>query len=298
MTTPELIQDQACWLSTLDLGVHGLYVRFDALPTYYTHQPDTVNPLKKTDMEKIQEAFVIAQYQSGIENYAAFTREVGLWDSEKYVFQKYLETADRILDLGCGTGRTTFSLFELGYTDIIGVDLTPEMIQAAEEIKAERNSPIPFQVGNAKALAFISQLFDVVIFSFNGLMSIPNGQERFRALQEIHRVLKPGGLFLFTTHDREQDENYFAFWREEKERWEKGEQKPELYEFGDVIATSKNEERPIFIHIPNQKEVQDFLKRGGFSILETFYRNEKFEESQQVKLKSGECRFWAARKTD
>lgn len=249
-------------------------------------------------MEKIKEDFVIAQYQSGIQNYAAFTREVGLWASEKYVFQHYLKTSDRILDLGCGTGRTTFALFELGYTDIIGVDLTPEMIEAAEVIKAERKSPIPFQVGNAKALTFADERFDVVIFSFNGLMSIPSGAERFKALQEIHRVLKAGGLFLFTTHDREQDENYFDFWSAEKERWEKGEQKPELYEFGDVIATSKNEEKPIFIHIPNQKEVQDFLKRGGFSILETFYRDEKFEESQQVKLKSGECRFWISRKTE
>lgn len=247
-------------------------------------------------MKKIQEDFVIAQYQSGIENYAAFTREVGLWASEKYVFQKYLKKTDRILDLGCGTGRTTFSLFELGYTDILGVDLTPEMIAAAEQIKVERSSPLNFQVGNAKALDFQGATFDVVIFSFNGLMSIPDGAERAKALTEIHRVLKEGGLFIFTTHDREQDENYFAFWREEQERWEKGEQSTELYEFGDIIATSKNEERPIFIHIPNRKEVQDFLKKGGFSILETFYRNEKFEESAQVKEKSGECRFWVAQK--
>ncbi|NRB48130.1 MAG: class I SAM-dependent methyltransferase [Saprospiraceae bacterium] len=247
-------------------------------------------------MKKIQEDFVIAQYQSGIENYAAFTREVGLWASEEHVFHKYLKASDHILDLGCGTGRTTFSLFDLGYTSIIGVDLTPEMIAAAEQIKAERDSNLTFQVGNAKALSFANAVFDVVIFSFNGLMSIPDSAERFKAVQEIYRVLKEDGLFIFTTHDREQDENYFNFWREEKARWEKGVQSQELYEFGDIIATSKNEERPIFIHIPNQKEVQDFLERGGFSILETFYRNEKFEESVQVKEKSGECRFWVARK--
>lgn len=249
-------------------------------------------------MEKIKEDFVIAQYQSGIQSYAAFTREVGLWASEKYVFEQYLKATDRILDLGCGTGRTTFALSELGYEDIIGVDLTPEMIEAAEEIKVERNSSISFQIGNAKALNFADEYFDVVIFSFNGLMSIPGEAERFKALQEIYRVLKVGGLFIFTTHDREQDEHYFDFWAAEKERWEKGEQKPDLHEFGDVIATSKNEEKPIFIHIPNQKEVQDFLKQEGFSILETFYRNEKFEESPQVKRKSGECRFWIVRKAD
>jgi len=249
-------------------------------------------------MDKLQEDFVIKQYQSGIASYAAFTREVGLWASEKHVFTKYLQTSDRILDVGCGTGRTTFSLYDLGYQDIRGLDLTPEMIAAAEEIKQERQSPIEFMVGNAKELPFEAAQFDAVIFSFNGLMSIPDGKERFKALQEINRVLKAGGTFVFTTHDREKDENYFAFWKEEKERWDKGLEREDLYEFGDLITTSKNEERAIFIHIPNQAEVQDFLERGGFSILETFYRSDQFDESAKVKEKSGECRFWVARKVD
>lgn len=249
-------------------------------------------------MDKLQEDFVIKQYQSGIASYAAFTREVGLWASEEYVFTKYLQKNDRILDVGCGTGRTTFSLYDLGYKEIIGLDLTPEMIEAAEEIKQERQSPIQFMVGNAKDLPFEAGQFDVVIFSFNGLMSIPGGKERFKALQEINRVLKAGGTFLFTTHDREKDANYFAFWKEEKERWDKGLERSDLYEFGDLITSSKNEKRAIFIHIPNQAEVRYFLERGGFSILETFYRSDQFDESAKVKEKSGECRFWAARKVD
>jgi ubiquinone/menaquinone biosynthesis C-methylase UbiE len=249
-------------------------------------------------MEKLQEDFVIKQYQSGIASYVAFTREVGLWASEKHVFTKYLQTSDRILDVGCGTGRTTFSLYDLGYQDITGLDLTPEMIAAAEEIKQERQSPIEFMVGNAKELPFESAQFDAVIFSFNGLMSIPDEKERFKALQAINRVLKTGGIFLFTTHDREKDENYFAFWAEEKERWDKGLGRADLYEFGDRITASKNEESAIFIHIPNQAEVEYFLERGGFSILETFYRSDQFAESAKVKEKSGECRFWGARKVD
>jgi len=249
-------------------------------------------------MDKLQEDFVIKQYQSGIKSYAAFTREVGLWASEEYVFTKYLQTSDLILDVGCGTGRTTFSLYDLGYKEIIGLDLTPEMIVAAEEIKEERQSPIEFMVGNAKDLPFEAGQFDAVIFSFNGFMSIPDGKERFKALREINRVLKAGGTFLFTTHDREKDTNYFAFWQAEKERWDRGLKREDLYEFGDLITSSKNEERAIFIHIPNQAEVRNFLERGGFSILETFYRSDQFDESKKVKEKSGECRFWATQKVD
>lgn len=40
----ELIQEQACWLSTSGLGVHWLHVRFDTRPKYYTHRPFAIAP--------------------------------------------------------------------------------------------------------------------------------------------------------------------------------------------------------------------------------------------------------------
>ncbi len=81
-----------------------------------------------------------------------------------------------------------------------------------------------------------------------------------------------------------------------KKKWELGNQNPSLYEFGDLITKSKNESREIFIHIPSQEEVKELLKGNGFGIIETFYRNEKFKENEQVKSKSGECRFWVSKK--
>lgn len=249
-------------------------------------------------MRKISNDFVIKQYQSGIKNYVAFTTEVGLWASEKYVFTKYLKQSDHILDLGCGTGRTTHHLFQLGYTAIIGVDLTPEMIIAAKKLNEYYQLAIDFEEGDACALRFSDQQFDVVIFSFNGMMSIPDAAKRKQALAEVRRVLKKQGLFIFTTHDREKDEHFFEFWKAEKIRWEQGQQNPQLYDFGDVISQSKNEERDVFIHIPTQAEIKHFLAAEHFEVLESFYRSDQFEESEQVKAKSGECRFWVARKIE
>ncbi len=245
---------------------------------------------------KIKTEFIVDQYKSGIENYSELTKEVGLWESEKYVFEKYLQHNHKILDLGCGTGRTTFPLYQLGYIDIVGVDLTPEMIAEANSLKEHFKIPIVFKVGDALALDFEDETFDAVIFSFNGFMSIPQKENREKALREINRVLKPNGLFIFTTHDRKEEPQYYNFWKEEKDKWEQGNQNQALYEYGDLITKTKNEKREIYIHIPDRKEVENCLTENCFNILETFYRSEKFDESKMVKDKSGECRFWIARK--
>ena len=59
------------------------------------------------------------------------------------------------------------------------------------------------------------------IFSFNGLMSIPQQSSRDEALEEIYRVLRKGGFFIFTTHDRNKEAEFFDFRKREKETWSK-----------------------------------------------------------------------------
>lgn len=247
-------------------------------------------------MAKIDNDFIVGQYTSGVENYTEATKTVGLWAAERYVLQKYLRTTDRILDLGCGTGRTTYALYQSGYKDIIGVDLTPAMIHAAQALGGHFQAKLDFRVGNATALEFPSACFDAVLFSFNGIMSIPGAARRQEALQEVWRVLRPGGHFIFTTHDRDKDENYRDFWAEQRSQWDAGKRDNRVYEFGDIITTSKNEERNIYIHIPSRAEVWQSLSRQGFKVQETFYRSDRFQEDEEVRRVSGECRFWVAQK--
>jgi len=62
------------------------------------------------------------------------------------------------------------------------------MVRAA----SSQNSAISYIVGDATALNFSSNLFDVAIFPFNGIDCIPSPAKRIKALKEIKRVLKPG----------------------------------------------------------------------------------------------------------
>ncbi|MGM0379083.1 MAG: class I SAM-dependent methyltransferase [Bacillota bacterium] len=247
-------------------------------------------------MKKVSKNFIKKSFSKAISNYSNATENIGLWNSEKYVFDKYFKKDKNILDIGCGTGRTTFNLYKLGYSNIIGLDLTPSMIKEARNLNEKYNTNIKFVVGDATDLDFKDNSFNYVLFSFNGLMQIPKRNQRIKALKEIKRVLKDKGIFIFTTHDRETNDKYLKFWEKERKIWESNKQDNRLYEFGDKILKSDQEDRDLFIHFPNRKEILNCLDKVGFKLLEDFFRSELFEESQEVKKFSTECRFWIVQK--
>ncbi len=103
----------------------------------------------------------------------------------------------KILDIGCGAGRTSFH-FKNFTTDYTGVDYSKEMIH-----HCKKNYPeLPFYVCDARDLSrFNDNSFDFVIFSYNGIDYITH-EDRLAVLREIKRVLKSGGVFVFSTHNR------------------------------------------------------------------------------------------------
>ena len=121
---------------------------------------------------------------------------VGLVREERRIVDKYFTKNATVLDIGCGAGRTTAPLFEAGF-NVIGIDLSEAMIDRAKA----RFPHIDFRVGNACDLQFPDESVDYVLFSFNGIDCIYPEEKRIQALKEINRVLKPGGLFVFSSHN-------------------------------------------------------------------------------------------------
>jgi SAM-dependent methyltransferase len=108
----------------------------------------------------------------------------------------------RLLDIGIGGGRTTRHLLEIS-RDYTGIDYTPRCV----EIVRRKYPQAKILCADARDLgAFGDAAFDFVLFSFNAIDYMVH-QDRIKALNEIHRVLKPKGLFMFSTHNR--DYQYF-----------------------------------------------------------------------------------------
>lgn len=94
--------------------------------------------------------------------------------------------SSRILDVACGTGDLSMTLFEITGAGVIGTDFCRPMLQIAAGKTSGRISLIE---GDALDLPFQNRTFDAVTIAFGlrNLSSVENG------LAELSRVLKPGG---------------------------------------------------------------------------------------------------------
>jgi SAM-dependent methyltransferase len=100
-----------------------------------------------------------------------------------------------VLDIGVGTGRTISYLapFAARYA---AIDLAPRMVEEAQR----QHSGVEIRQADARALPFPAATFSFVLFSFNGIDYI-SPAERPRVLAEVRRVLVPGGVFAYSTHN-------------------------------------------------------------------------------------------------
>ncbi|MGH6736430.1 MAG: class I SAM-dependent methyltransferase [Methyloceanibacter sp.] len=107
----------------------------------------------------------------------------------------YLKSGDTVVEFGCGTGTTALKLAP-SVGRIVATDISSEMIAIArEKAEAEGRTNVTFEVAALDAAPWPDGTFDVAL-SFNVLHLVAAREE---SLRRIHRVLKPGGLFVTKT---------------------------------------------------------------------------------------------------
>jgi SAM-dependent methyltransferase len=231
---------------------------------------------------------------SVVDHYARATNNIGLWRSEEAVFTQYFNWDDTLIELGTGAGRIAIGLWEIGYRNLLGTDLSKAMVAEARRINQVLDYGVAFQVADATALKYEDGQYDGAIFGFNGIMQIPGRQQRQKAMSEVYRLLVPGSYFIFTTHDRNAP-RHRSYWKQEQQAWNKGRQNPALNEYGDICWDTP-EGGQMFIHSPLAEEVRQDLKQAGFRVEWDRLRSAIAVESDLVRDFSDDCRFWVAQK--
>lgn len=129
-----------------------------------------------------------------LESYLAVVHAAPVWTQSRAERLAHLRGSMRVLDGGCGPGLDLASLSHAIGPDgrLFGMDLNAEIVAIARDRAAAQNIMADLRQGDLHKLPFEDASFDAV-WCERGLMYLDRPE---LAVQEIHRVLKPGGVFI------------------------------------------------------------------------------------------------------
>ena len=115
-----------------------------------------------------------------------------------YIQTQLNKRPERILDLGCGGGILTESLYVLG-NEVVGIDMAKNVVQVAQDHAAEKNLKIQYLNESAEQHAENpSNQYDLIV-CMECLEHVPDISSIFKA---CHILLKPEGLLILSTINR------------------------------------------------------------------------------------------------
>lgn len=221
--------------------------------------------------------------------YARAAMRVGLWRSEAAVLERFVPKSSRVLELGAGAGRVSVGMAKAGWNDLLATDFSPQMIESAQAVvsMAGVGDQVRCEVADATALPYSAGAFDAAVFAFNGLLMIPGPGRRELAMREIARVLRPGGVFIFSGHDRSATRR--DYWEDATRRWAKGLRDEGADRLGDTLYDTP--QGRVFIHSASEDELASELTFAGFDLVFSRMRSEVAVEPREVMEFSDDTRL-------
>lgn len=186
------------------------------------------DPVCALDIEKARQIIMIRKnrtkrfFSTVAPQWEGLKKEVlGSFNLNQVLTQR-IGTPQGIADLGCGTGELLGRLVQNHTGVLIGVDASPEMLEQAR-IKLPDIRSIELRLGEVEYLPMKDQEVDAVVMS----MVLYHILQPEKAIQEVFRVLRPGGIFLladFEHHDQESIKdiiggNWLGFEKNQVETW-------------------------------------------------------------------------------
>ncbi|WP_298479120.1 bifunctional demethylmenaquinone methyltransferase/2-methoxy-6-polyprenyl-1,4-benzoquinol methylase UbiE [uncultured Maribacter sp.] len=155
-----------------------------------------VTPYKNSDLGKKEQ--VTQMFNTISKNYDGLNRVISFgidikW-RKKVVSILSKKKPASILDIATGTGDLAINMVDTGATKIVGLDISPGMLEVGKNKIADKNlnHTIDMVVGDSENLPFEENSFDAITVAFG----VRNFENLEKGLSEIYRVLKPNGSFV------------------------------------------------------------------------------------------------------
>jgi SAM-dependent methyltransferase len=195
----------------------------------------------------------------------------------KAKLDKYLPSAQAILDIACGTGNLSIPLAQRGYK-VTGLDLSPEMLALARQKTVEAKEVIEYFHQDMTEPYPIAQLDAVTCFYI--AVSFLNSLERLeRGFTQVYKSLKPGGLFLFDQFtpakmrrlyigtDGGDLDNFYVVTQGKCNEARQLENKL-TYFFKEAAGSYRSQDEVEHLRIHEFEELEEVLTKVGFKLLE------------------------------
>jgi len=137
-----------------------------------------------------------------LDDYWAEIADARTTEKEVKFLENVIKSRRLVLDLCCGTGRHSIILNEKQW-NIIGLDISPNLLRIAKEKMIEKHVYFPLVRGEMRHLPFQSETFTSVINMFTSFGYLPSEKEDMKSLKEIARILEQDGLFVLDILNRE-----------------------------------------------------------------------------------------------
>lgn len=132
----------------------------------------------------------------GASEFEAWAKRSALDAAEACLLRTYLSPTLQTVEAGTGGGRILFALADLGYSKLHGFDYVPEMVLEARA--RDRGRQLKLSAQDATQLAYADASFDQLIYMQQILSLMETPAARRRAIEEAFRILRPGGIALFS----------------------------------------------------------------------------------------------------
>ena len=131
------------------------------------------------------------------------------------IFETYVSRESKILDVGCGYGRTLNELYNLDFKNLVGVDFSQGMIDRGKKLyphldMQKNKGKFPFDDGNFDAVLLLTVLTCIV-----------KDKDQEKLIKEIQRVLKDDGIFYINDYLINEDQRNIERYEKFKDKYGK-----------------------------------------------------------------------------